>query len=208
MLKIQGIIKIVVLVSGNGTNLQALIDAQSKDELIGGDIIKVISSKSNAYALKRAEKAGISSETIERTDFKTVHEFDTALLSALQRCEADLIVLAGFMSILGDQIISSYRNKIINVHPALIPSFCGKGYYGLKVHEEALKRGVKLSGATVHFVNEIPDGGKIILQKAVEVLDDDTPLTLQRRVMEQAEWEILPKAVVMFCQGKIQYNDN
>jgi len=192
-------VNVAVLVSGNGTNLQALIDAQSSGMLGRGKIVKVIASRADAYALKRAETAGIETAVIERKDYKCIDDFDNAILSALQGCRAELVVLAGFMSILGGKIIDKYRNKIINVHPALIPSFCGIGYYGLKVHEEALKKGVKITGATVHFVNEIPDGGKIILQKAVEVLDDDTPESLQRRVMEQAEWKILPKAVYMLC---------
>jgi len=195
----QDIVNVAVLVSGNGTNLQALIDAQSSGMLGRGKIVKVIASRADAYALKRAETAGIETAVIERKDYKCIDDFDNAILSALQGCRAELVVLAGFMSILGGKIIDKYRNKIINVHPALIPSFCGIGYYGLKVHEEALKKGVKITGATVHFVNEIPDGGKIILQKAVEVLDDDTPESLQRRVMEQAEWKILPKAVYMLC---------
>jgi len=192
-------VNVAVLVSGNGTNLQALIDAQSSGMLGRGKIVKVIASRADAYALKRAETAGIETAVIERKDYKCIDDFDNAILSTLQGCRAELVVLAGFMSILGGKIIDKYRNKIINVHPALIPSFCGIGYYGLKVHEEALKKGVKITGATVHFVNEIPDGGKIILQKAVEVLDDDTPESLQRRVMEQAEWKILPKAVYMLC---------
>ena len=200
MLSEQNSINVAVLVSGGGTNLQALIDAQSAGRLGKGKIVKVISSKPEAYALERAKKAGIQAEVIDRKAYNCVDDFDNAILSALQNCKADLVVLAGFMSILGKTIISNFQHRIINVHPALIPSFCGIGYYGIKVHEEALKKGVKVSGATVHFVNEIPDGGKIILQKSVDVLDDDTPETLQRRVMEQAEWELLPKAVAMICQ--------
>jgi phosphoribosylglycinamide formyltransferase 1 len=203
MLIAQNSVKVAVLVSGNGTNLQALINAQSTGKLGQGKIVKVISSKAGAYALTRAEKAGIDTEVIERKIYNCAEDFDNAILSALLSCRAELVVLAGFMCILGEKVIKSYNNKIINVHPALIPSFCGIGYYGLRVHEEALKKGVKISGATVHFVNEIPDGGKIILQKAVEVFEDDTPSSLQQRVMEQAEWEILPKAVAMICQNVV-----
>jgi len=199
MLNEKDIVRIAVLVSGNGTNLQALIDAAAKENLGNGKIVKVISSNADAYAVIRAKKAGIDTEIIPKTDFDNQNKYDQALLSALQQCGAELVVLAGFMSILDNDIIDFYKNRIINVHPSLIPSFCGKGYYGLKVHTEALKKGVKVTGATVHYVNEIPDGGEIILQKAVDVLDGDTPQTLQRRVMEQAEWEILPKAVLMLC---------
>jgi phosphoribosylglycinamide formyltransferase 1 len=200
MLNSQDSVNIAVLVSGNGTNLQALIDAQSNNKLGKGKIILVISSRKDAYALTRAENAGIKTLVIEKKSYTCVKDFDKALLSALQTCRASLVVLAGYMSIIDEEIINQYKNRIINIHPALIPSFCGIGYYGLKVHEEVLKRGVKVTGATVHFVNEIPDGGKIILQKAVDVFKDDTPSTLQRRVMEQAEWEILPKAVAMICE--------
>jgi len=199
----QDSVAVAVLVSGNGTNLQALIDAQAKGALGRGKIVKVIASRADAYALNRAEKAGIETAVVERKNYTCAEDFNEAILSVLQGCGAELVVLAGFMSILGQKVIEKYKDKIINVHPALIPSFCGKGYYGLKVHEEALKKGVKITGATVHFVNEIPDGGKIILQKAVEVLDNDTPESLQRRVMEQAEWELLPKAVARLCE---EYN--
>ena len=195
MLSNQEFVRIAVLVSGNGTNLQALIDAQSRGELKKGKIIKVISSRAGVYALKRAKNANIESEIVERIEFKNNDDFDRALLSVLQQCGAELVVLAGFMSILGDEVLSNYKDRIINVHPSLIPAFCGKGYYGLKVHEEALKRGVKITGATVHFVNEIPDGGKIIYQKAVKVRTNDSPAQLQKRVMEKAEWLLLPKAV-------------
>ncbi len=195
MLSNQEFVRIAVLVSGNGTNLQALIDAQSRGELKKGKIIKVISSRAGVYALKRAKNANIESEIVERIEFKNNDDFDRALLSVLQQCGAELVVLAGFMSILGDKVLSNYKDRIINVHPSLIPAFCGKGYYGLKVHEEALKRGVKITGATVHFVNEIPDGGKIIYQKAVKVRTNDSPAQLQKRVMEKAEWLLLPKAV-------------
>ena len=199
---------IVVLVSGGGTNLQALIDAQGRGEIAGGKITCVISSNPNAYALERAAKNGIETEVIRRRDFAAFDEYDSALTALLKAKNADLVVLAGFMTILGSQVINAFENRIINIHPALIPSFCGEGYYGLRVHEEALKKGVKVTGATAHFVNEICDGGPIILQKAVEVLDGDTPEVLQKRVMEQAEWKILPKAVALFCEDKIKVTDN
>lgn len=195
MLSNQEFVRIAVLVSGNGTNLQALIDAQAHGQLKKGRIIKVVSSRAGVYALKRAKNANIESEVVEKISFKNNDDFDRALLSVLQQCRAELVILAGFMSILGDEVLSNYKDRIINVHPSLIPAFCGKGYYGLKVHEEALKRGVKITGATVHFVNEIPDGGKIIYQKAVKVRTNDSPAQLQKRVMEKAEWLLLPKAV-------------
>lgn len=201
-------LNIVVLVSGGGTNLQALIDAQSKGEIINGKIVKVISSRSDAYALKRAEKANIPGEVVERKNYGSAEEYDKAILAAIKSAKADLVVLAGFMSILGKSVISEYENKIINIHPSLIPSFCGKGFYGLRVHEQALKKGVKVTGATVHFVNEIADDGAIILQDSIKVNDDDTPQTLQRRVMENVEWKLLPKAVSLFCQGKIEICGN
>jgi phosphoribosylglycinamide formyltransferase-1 len=196
--------RIAVLVSGGGTNLQALINARDANELGGGELALVISSRADAFALQRAQKAGIKAVTIERKNYKDNSEFDSALYSALKEEKIDLVVLAGFLSILGEKVIKAYDNKIINVHPALIPSFCGKGYYGLKVHEEALKYGVKITGATVHFVNEIVDGGKIILQKAVDIMPDDTAETLQQRVMKECEWVLLPKAVAMFCKGEIK----
>jgi phosphoribosylglycinamide formyltransferase 1 len=196
--------KIAVLVSGGGTNLQALIDAWKSGGLGGGELSLVISSKSGVYALERAQKAGIKSVTIERKKCATVEEFDAAVCSALSEENIGLIVLAGFLSVLGTQVLKKYENKIINVHPALIPSFSGKGYYGLRVHEAVLEKGVKITGATVHLVNEEVDGGKIILQKAVDVLPDDTPESLQQRVMREAEWVILPKAVEMFCKGEIK----
>ncbi len=196
-------LNIAVLVSGGGTNLQALIDAQADSKLPEGRISLVISSKTDAYALERAGKAGIPTRILLRRNFSTQQKYDETLLSILSEKRIDLIVLAGFMTMISANVIRHYENKIINVHPALIPSFCGEGYYGLRVHEAALKKGVKVTGATVHFVNEVCDGGPIILQKAVEVLSDDTPETLQRRVMEQAEWQLLPKAVALFCQGKI-----
>lgn len=195
---------IVVLVSGGGTNLQALIDAEKSGDISGGKISCVISSKEDAYALVRAEKNNIKTRIIPRKNYDNSNEYSNAIHAALLEEKADLIVLAGFMTILGEQIIKAFPYKIINVHPALIPSFCGQGYYGLKVHEAALEYGVKVSGATVHFVNEEADAGAIILQKPVEVKNDDTPEVLQKRIMEQAEWKILPKAVSLFCQDKIK----
>ncbi len=199
---------IVVLVSGGGTNLQALIDAQSRGELKNGKITCVISSNPNAYALERAANNGIETAVIRRRDFDSFEKYDDALTELLQSKNADVVVLAGFMTILGSKVIKAFENRIINIHPALIPSFCGEGYYGLRVHEEALKKGVKVTGATAHFVNEICDGGPIIIQKAVEVMPGDTPEILQRRVMEQAEWKILPKAVSLFCEDKIRVIGN
>ncbi len=199
---------IVVLVSGGGTNLQALIDAQGRGELKNGKITCVISSNPNAYALERAKNNGIDTEVIRRKDFAEFNDYDTALTELLQSKNADVVVLAGFMTILGKKVIGTFENRIINIHPALIPSFCGEGYYGLKVHEEALKKGVKVTGATAHFVNEVCDGGPIIIQKAVEVKTGDTPEILQKRVMEQAEWKILPKAVSLFCEDKIKVIGN
>lgn len=187
--------KIAVLVSGGGTNLQALIDAQKSGIIKSGEIVAVISSNENAYALKRAEKAGIYAALVDKKKCKTQQDFENSITAELKKAGADIIVLAGFMSILSKDFTGCFKNRIINVHPSLIPSFCGKGFYGLKVHKAALDYGVKVTGATVHFVNEIPDGGKIILQKAVEIKDGDTPEILQKRVMEQAEWIILPKAV-------------
>lgn len=186
--------KVAVLVSGGGTNLQALID-YTKNNNANFEISLVISNKEDAYALKRAKNSNIETEIVLRNEFNNSIEFENKIKQILKENEIDLIVLAGFMSILTENFTSEYPNKIINVHPSLIPSFCGKGFYGLKVHEAALEYGVKLTGATVHFVNEIPDGGKIIKQKAVEIKENDTPETLQKRVMEQAEWIILPEAV-------------
>lgn len=194
---------IVVLVSGGGTNLQALIDAQSRGELGNGKITCVVSSKADAYALVRAQKNGIKSRTLIRKDYDDITSYSKAMLDILIEEKADLVVYAGFMTILDENVCDAFQNKMINVHPALIPSFCGKGYYGLHVHEEALKKGVKISGATVHFITAECDAGPIILQKSVEVMDDDTPETLQKRIMEQAEWKILPKAVRLFCDDKI-----
>ena len=199
---------IVVLVSGGGTNLQALIDAQDRGEIKNGRIVCVISSNPNAYALERAKNNGIDTEVIRRKDYAEFDEYDKALTELLQSKKADAVVLAGFMTILGTRVIKSFENRIINIHPSLIPSFCGEGYYGLRVHEEALKKGVKVTGATAHFVNEVCDGGPIIIQKAVEVQNGDTPEILQRRVMEQAEWKILPKSVSLFCEDKIIVKDN
>ncbi len=194
---------IVVLVSGGGTNLQALIDASERGEIENGRISCVVSSNPNAYAIERAKKHNIDYAVIRRKDYKSLDSYDEALTALLLEKKADLVVLAGFMTILGDKVIKQFENRMINIHPSLIPSFCGAGFYGLKVHEAALARGVKVTGATVHFVNEICDGGPIILQKAVEISDDDTAETLQRKVMEQAEWKILPKAVSLFCSDKI-----
>ena len=192
-------LNIAVLVSGGGSNLQAIIDNIEHGE-INGRIVTVVSNKPGVYALTRAKLHNIPSVVIES---KGNPEFSSQLMRHLEENNVDLIVLAGFLCILKDEILTRYKNKIINVHPSLIPSFCGDGFYGLKVHKAALDYGVKVTGATVHFVNEVTDGGKIILQKAVEVLPDDTPETLQHRVMEQAEWKILPKAVKMFCSGEI-----
>ncbi len=187
--------KIAVLVSGGGTNLQALLDAEQSGVLCSGEIVLVVSNNSNAFALERAARAGVETAVLKGPTFET----DLNLL--LQQRGIDLIILAGFMRILSEAFTSAWPNRILNVHPSLIPAFCGKGYYGLRVHEEALRRGVKVTGATVHFVNEIPDGGEIILQKAVDVLPGDTPATLQRRVMEQAEWILLPKAAELVSKG-------
>ncbi len=199
--------KIVVLVSGGGTNLQALIDAQGRGELGEGKITCVIASKADAYALTRAENAGIKTRVLVRRDYSDIASYSAAMRDALVEEQADLVVYAGFMTILDEQVCDTFKNKMINVHPALIPSFCGKGYYGLHVHEEALKKGVKVSGATVHFVTAECDAGPIILQKAVDVLEGDTPEMLQKRIMEQAEWKILPLAAKLFCDGKITVKD-
>ena len=195
--------RIVVLVSGGGTNLQALIDAEKRGELGNGKITCVISSKADAYALTRAENNGIKTRTLIRKDFADIASYSCAMRDILIEEKADLIVYAGFMTILDENVCDVFQNKMINVHPALIPSFCGKGFYGLHVHEEALKKGVKVSGATVHFVTAECDAGPIILQKAVNVMNNDTSETLQKRIMEEAEWRILPKAVQLFCDDKI-----
>jgi len=196
--------RIAVLVSGGGTNLQALIDAQSRGELGGGEIVAVISSKQGAYALERAAKAGIPGYVVPRKEFDSNRAMTVAVVQKLKELEIDLVVLAGCMIIFTEEMVEAFPNAIMNVHPALIPSFCGAGYYGLHVHEEALKYGVKLSGATVHFVSAECDGGPIIAQKAVLVKNGDTPETLQRRIMEEAEWKLLPEAVSLFCQGRIR----
>ena len=195
--------KIAVLVSGGGTNLQALIDAQVRGELGGGEIAAVISTKVGAYALERAAKAGIPGYVLPRKEFASNRAMTVALVELLKELRIDLVVLAGCMVIFTEELVNAYPNAVMNVHPALIPSFCGEGFYGLHVHEKALEYGVKLSGATVHFVSEECDGGPIIAQKAVEVRHDDTPETLQKRIMEQAEWKLLPEAVALFCQDRL-----
>ena len=195
--------RIAVLVSGGGTNLQALIDAEERGELGGGEIVAVISSKPGAYALERAAKAGIKGYVLPRKEFESNQTMTVALVKLLQELKIDLVVLAGCMIIFTQELVDAYPNAIMNVHPALIPSFCGQGYYGLHVHEEALRYGVKVSGATVHFVSAECDGGPIIAQKAVAVLEGDTPEVLQRRIMEEAEWKLLPEAVALFCQGRL-----
>ena len=196
-------LNIAVLVSGGGTNLQALIDAEKAGKIENGRISVVVASKPGVYALERAKNAGIEGVVLARKDFESVDDYSAALEKLLKEKKTDLIVLAGFMTITNAAFTKAFENRIINVHPALIPSFCGKGYYGLHVHEAALARGVKVSGATVHFVNEVCDGGPIILQKAVPVEPGDTPETLQRRIMEQAEWQLLPEAVTLFCAGRL-----
>ena len=195
--------RIAVLVSGGGTNLQALIGARDRGELGGGELAAVISSKPDAYALERAKNAGIPGYVVARKDYDSNRAMTQALVAKLKELDIGLVVLAGFMHILTEEMVQAYPTAILNVHPALIPSFCGAGYYGLHVHEKALAYGVKVTGATVHFVNEEPDGGPIVLQKAVDILPGDTPEVLQRRVMEQAEWHILPQAVALFCQGRL-----
>ena len=198
---------IVVLVSGGGTNLQAFIDSQARGEINGGRISCVISSKEGAYALERAEKANIPTVVIPRKEYSDNKTYSEAILAELDRQKADLVVLAGFMIILDECVTKAYPYRIINVHPALIPSFCGEGFYGLKVHEKALEYGVKVSGATIHFVNEKADAGAIILQGTVNVENDDTPEVLQRRIMENVEWKLLPKAVSLFCEDRIFIKD-
>ena len=194
--------KIAVLVSGGGTNLQALINAEKKGIIKSGEIVLVVSDNPTAFALKRAEKAGIKTAVVSKTEYKDSEAFETALLKTLDGI--DLVVLAGFMKILGAGFVRHFENRMINVHPSLIPSFCGEGFYGLRVHRAALEKGVKVTGATVHFVNEIPDGGKIIMQKAVEVKDGDTPETLQKRVMRLAEWKILPESAEKVCAAIVK----
>lgn len=193
-------VKIAVLVSGGGTNLQAIIDYSAEGNLASGVVVKVISSNADAYALKRAEEANIETAVVVKKG-KTQQEFESQIISELESCGAEVIVLAGFMCILSKDFTDRYSERIINVHPSLIPSFCGEGFYGLKVHQAALDYGVKVTGATVHFVNEIPDGGKIIMQRAVKVKENDTPQSLQKRVMEQAEWKILPAALEDVCKS-------
>ncbi len=193
------------MVSGGGTNLQALIDAQNAGKIPCGEIVLVLSNKADAYALTRAKENGIATAVVEKKTCGSQEAFEAALLQTLQKAQIDLIVLAGFMAILSEKFTSQYPKRILNVHPSLIPSFCGKGFYGLHVHEAALAYGVKVTGATVHFVNEIPDGGEIILQKSVAIRKNDTPKSLQKRVMEQAEWKILPKATALIAE-KISKN--
>ncbi len=201
-------LNIAVFVSGGGTNLQALIDAQDRGEIKNGKITFVLASNENAYALERAKKAGIESTVVNRKAYDTKADYDKAVLKALDGRNIDLIVLAGFLSILGEDLVNEYKNRIINIHPSLIPLFCGDGFYGKKVHTAVLNSGMKVTGATAHFVNEITDGGAIILQKAVPIEQDDNEDILQYRVMRQAEWEILPKAVSLFCEGRIKINGN
>ena len=196
--------RIAVLVSGGGTNLQALIDAQGRGELGGGQICAVVASKPGVYALERAAQASIPSYVVARKDYPSSQAFTIALVDQLRALDIDLVVLAGFLVILTGEMVRAFPNAILNVHPALIPSFSGEGCYGLHVHEKALEYGVKVTGATVHFVSEECDGGPIVLQKAVDILEGDTPEVLQRRVMEQAEWIILPQAVALFCQERLR----
>lgn len=192
-------LNIAVLVSGGGTNLQAILDSEARGENPHGKVTLVVASRPGVYALERAAKAGVESAVVRRKDYATAEEFDDALLETLRSHHIDLVVLAGFLSILGHKVIAAYPDRILNVHPSLIPSFCGEGFYGLRVHEAALEKGVKVTGATVHFVDEVCDGGAIIAQKAVEVQEGDTPETLQKRVMVEAEWKLLPAAVASVC---------
>lgn len=205
--KVGKFVKIAVLVSGGGTNLQALIDAEAAGEIQNGEICAVISSNPDAYALERAKRAFIPSYVLRRKDYGSAEDYGAALSTLLRQVGAGLVVLAGFMTVLPDSFCKEWRDKVINVHPSLIPSFCGEGFYGLHVHEAALAKGVKVTGATVHFVSEVVDGGAIILQKAVEVEPDDTPETLQKRVMREVEWKILPRAVSLYCAGRVQVED-
>ena len=198
---------IAVLVSGGGTNLQALIDAEKRGELGCGKITLVIASKPDVYALERAKNNSIKSLVLARKDYASIADYSKALTDTLLSEKADLVVLAGFLTIIDEQVYEKFENRILNVHPALIPSFCGKGYYGLRVHEAALEKGVKVSGATVHIVTPECDAGPIVLQKAVEVREDDTPEVLQRRIMEEAEWKLLPRAVRLFCDGAVEVKD-
>lgn len=200
--------KIAVLVSGSGTNLAALIQACENKTIKNGKISLVVSSNPDAYALQRAKLANIKTKTVDRQSFQSSRDFNKKLLEVLKEENPDLVVLAGFMCILEAEVTRYFKNKMINVHPSLIPAFCGKGFYGLRVHEAALKRGVKLAGATVHFVNEVADGGPIIMQKCVAVRPDDTPRSLQKRVMEEVEWVILPEVVSLICSEKIKIKNN
>lgn len=200
--------RIAVLVSGGGTNLQALIDAQACGEIGNGEIVLCIASKPGVYALERAKAANIEAKVIARRDYASIADYSKALVEAMTEARIDLVVLAGFLTIIDEQVYNAFPNRILNVHPALIPSFCGKGFYGLHVHEAALEKGVKVSGATVHIVTPECDAGPIVLQKAVEVREGDTPETLQRRIMEEAEWKILPEAVRLFCDDKITVENN
>ena len=197
-------LKLTVLVSGGGTNLQAIIDAILDGQIQNAGIVRVISSKDNVKALERADKAGIETRVVSKKAFDTLEDFNRALIDAIDEPGTDLIVLAGFLTVLPPELVRKYENRIINIHPSLIPSFCGVGFYGLKVHEEALKRGVRITGATVHFVDEGCDSGPIILQKAVNVLEDDTPEALQKRVMEEAEWKILPEAINLIAGDRVR----
>ena len=199
---------IAVFVSGGGTNLQALLDAEARGEIKNGKITLVLASNENAYALERAKKAGVETAVVNKKNYPAKADYDNAVLDVLEGKSIDLIVLAGFLTILGEDLIKQYRNRIINIHPSLIPLFCGDGFYGKRVHTAVLESGVKVTGATAHFVNEITDGGAIILQKAVPVEQGDNEDILQYRVMRQAEWEILPKAVSLFCEGRIKINGN
>ena len=196
--------KIAVFVSGGGTNFEALINAQENGKIPHGEIVLMVSSSRTAYALKRAENHGIKSVVCSKKELGSQEKFEEEILKNLEENDIQLIVLAGFMSILSNEFTKKYENRIINIHPSLIPSFCGEGFYGLHVHEAALKKGVKVTGATVHIVNEIPDGGPIIMQKAVYIEENDTPEILQKRVMEQAEWKILPESVELMCSGKVK----
>jgi len=196
--------RIAVLVSGGGTNLQALLDAQARGELPHGEIVLVISSKPGVFALERAKNAGVEARVVSRRESASQQAFEDGISALLEEFHIDMIILAGFMSILSGEFTAKWPERILNVHPSLIPSFCGEGFYGLKVHQAALEKGVKVTGATVHFVNEIPDGGRILLQKAVEIEDDDTPETLQRRVMEQAEWQLLPRAAELVSRRIVE----
>ncbi len=201
-------VRIAVLVSGGGTNLQMILDKAAAGKIPGGEVALVVSSRKTAYALERAKAAGVETAVLRRKDFASLEAFDDAMVALLREKRIDLVVLGGYLTIMGEGFIRAFAGRIMNVHPALIPSFCGKGYYGLRVHEEALARGVKVTGATVHFVNEITDGGPIIAQKAVAVMEGDTPEILQRRVMEEAEWILLPWAIAQFCQGRLHIEGN